>query len=272
MNLSFVVAPKRYALISFAAFSGLCVSSACATTLSDATAFQDWYTASYAPGSVAAFGPVGPPLWQETPSSSNYTFTGTSATGFTDVNPSTTPSVEADSTVGVFLDPNGGNPYSINVGSIASAQLDFDFEVVYTGTGTPDPSVTVQGDFDFTGTATCTAEFFANGVTESYGNGIGFGSTGDCSGPISETWTEPVGVPISANLIVETDSNGTTSQDGRATLTDLFVDPNPDYTIVFSPNMTSPSAVPEPGSLVLLATGLALTMLVGRKRLAHMLR
>lgn len=268
MSFPLALSAKKCALSTCVVLAGLYAYCAHATSLPDATAYQDWYTASYAPGSVATFGPVGPPLWEETPSSAFYTFTGSSATGFTDVNPSTTPSVEADSTVGAFLDPNGGNPYYIYVGSIADAELDFDFEVVYIGSATPDPSVTVEGDFDFTGTGTCNAQFYANGVTESYSNGIGFGSTGDCGGPITETWTEPVGVPISASLIVETDSNGTTSQNGTATLTDLFVDPNPDYTIIFSPNMNSPSPVPEPGSIVLLATGLALAMMVGRKQLA----
>jgi hypothetical protein len=139
-------------LLSVLLFAAAIPAGATADTLPAATAFQNWYTVDGGTVPSTSFGPIGPSVWIDPVPNG---FTGSPPRGYTDVSLSAGPlSVEADSTIGQFNDPNAGNPFTDSNGAIAEAYLYFDYEVVYTGNGTPVGNVPVVGNFDFMGTVT----------------------------------------------------------------------------------------------------------------------
>ncbi len=256
MNSLFVLTPKRRAVLVSLAFAGLGFSSAHATPLPDAVGFQQWFSADG--GGPAQLNLLGPRSY-------SFTFTqfNVTATGFTDVNATTTPSVYASGS-GNDL---GGHA---DTGTFAEAGIFFSFATDYIGSGTPVAFVPVIGNFDVTGTASCNGSFNAAGNGSEGGISLTFAS---CNGAFSDAWVEPVDTALASGLNIEAVSFDTpenqngfaAAQNGFASLK-LEIDPNAgawsgltgdtnpaDYEIVYSPNMT-----PEPGSLTLFASGLTL--------------
>ena len=269
---------------------------ALADSLSPATGFQVWYTPYGGPGSTNSFGPIGGELWSQTVGDLPIV----PDTGYTDVNPSTSPSVEADAGVGYGIDnPGMSNQYTGYLGGIADAQENFYFEVDYTGSGNALSSVPVIGYFDFSGTASCNGTFnaFPVGTGPDSGGTSVIVSDGQCGGDFSTTWLEPEGDQVSAQIHVSSDSNGEMSGETAFAGLQLAIDPNvcddlwqqagapsctsqsgdaiqtaesgpdtnpADYTIEYSPNLIEDT--PEPATIGLAFTGAMLLFL--RRRFA----
>jgi len=263
---------------------------ALADSISPATGFQDWYTPYGGPGFTYSLGPIGSGVW----SMNVGDVTIVPDTGYTDVNPSTSPSVTANAGVGSGIDnPGQGNQYTAYLGGIATAQENFDFEVEYTGSGNPLSSIPLIGYFNFSGTSSCNGTFnaFPVGTGPDAGGTSIVVSAGQCEGAFSTTWMEPEGDQVPAQIKVNSDSNGDKIGETAFASVHLAIDPNvcdalwqqsgaisctldsgfdtnaADYKIEYSSNLVS--STPEPATIGLAFAGAILLFL--RRRFARII-